>query len=70
MIMSNFIDEADRRAELYDKFTSRQRYILEIIDKANFKTSSRDYILPLLHANNINDKEIHWLERTGHVFLG
>jgi len=70
MIMSNFIDETERHAELYGTFTSRQRFILEFIDKANFKTSSRDYILPLLHANNVNDKEIHWLERTGRIYLG
>ena len=67
MIMSNFIDEDERHAELYGTFTSRQRFILEIIEKANLKTSLRIYVLPLLHTNNVSNAEIHWLERTGRI---
>ena len=34
MVMSNFIDDAERHAELYDEFTPRQRSVLELVAEA------------------------------------
>ena len=66
MIMSNFIDEAERHAELYDAFTPRQQWIFEIVTKATLVPRDDAYIRPFLHTKRVTDSEIHWLERTGH----
>ncbi len=37
MIMSNFIDDAERHAELYNAYTSRQRLLLVIVEDLRLK---------------------------------
>ncbi len=66
MIMSNFIDEAERHAELYDAFTPRQQRVLKIVTEATLAPRDDAYIRAFLHTNHVTDSEIHWLERTGH----
>ena len=68
MIMSNFIDEAERLAELYNTFTSRQQQVLEIVTETTLASRDADYIRALLHTKGVTESEIHWLERTGHLF--
>ncbi len=70
MIMSNFIDEAERHAELYNAYTSRQRLILEIIEDSRLNVSNDKEINPILNAAGVSESEINWLKRTGHIYLG
>jgi len=70
MIMSNFIDEAERHAELYNAYTSRQRLILEIIEDSRLNVSNDKEINPKLNAAGVSESEINWLKRTGHIYLG
>ena len=70
MIMSNFIDEAERHAELYNAYTQRQRLILEIIEDSRLNVSNDKEINPKLNAAGVSESEINWLQRTGHIYLG
>ncbi|MCI0401024.1 MAG: hypothetical protein L0Z68_06955 [Gammaproteobacteria bacterium] len=66
--MSNFIDETERHAELYNAYTPRQRLILEIIEKSRQKFTDDDVVYERLDAIGASESEIHWLKRTGHFF--
>ena len=66
MMMSNFIDETERHAELYDDFTPRQQRVLEIVTEATLASRDDAYVRGFLYTNYVTDSEIHWLERTGH----
>ena len=66
MIMSNFINESERHAELYNDFTLRQQRAIDIVTLATLTSRDDVYIREFLHTNQIADSEIHWLERTGH----
>ncbi len=72
MIMSNFIDEAERHAELYDAYTPRQRLIFElvedlrkIIDDLHLNISGNEELYTRLNALGVSVAEINWLKRTG-----
>ncbi len=69
MIMSNFIDEAERHAELYASYSPRQQMLLAVVEQTNSQLSDKEYIQNALHAVNANVAEINWLQRTGHVYL-
>ena len=66
MIMSNFIDETERHAELYQAYTPRQQTILEIVEGSSLVSKDDEEVLLALQANHVSDSEIHWLKRTGH----
>ncbi len=66
MVMSNFIDDAERHAELYDQFTPRQRRVLGLVAEATLASRNDGNVRAFLHTNRVTDPEIHWLERTGH----
>ncbi len=73
MIMSNFIDDAERHAELYNAYTPRQRLLLEIvedlriiIEELHLKISGNEELYTRLNAVGICKAEINWLKRTGH----
>ncbi len=73
MIMSNFIDEAERHAELYNAYTPRQRLLLVIVDDLRLKTedvhlkiSGNEEMYTRLNAVGVSVAEIDWLKRTGH----
>ena len=70
MIMSNFIDEAERHAELYNAYTPRQRLILEVVEDSRLNVSNDKEINPKLNAAGVSESEINWLQRTGHIYLG
>ena len=65
MIMSNFIDEAERHAELYDAYTPRQRLIFELVDDLRLKISGNEELYTRLKALGVSVAEINWLKRTG-----
>ncbi len=67
MIMSNFINESERHAELYGAYTYEQSIALEIVQENIAHKNNHTPILGLLQEHNISDEEIHWLERTGHI---
>ncbi len=67
MIMSNFIDEAERHAELYNVYTPRQRLILELVEDLRLKISINDESYTKLNAKGIYNDEIDWLKRTGRL---
>ena len=67
MVMSNFIDESERHAELYGTYTDRQRLVLEIIEPMNNTVINNSNLIESLHIKGISDPEIEWLKRTGHV---
>ena len=67
MIMSNFIDEAERHAELYNVYTPRQRLILELVEDLRLKISINDELYTKLNEMGINNDEINWLKRTGRL---
>lgn len=67
MSMSNFIDETERHAELYGRYSDRQREVLEIIKSLNDTTLNNAWITEKLHCQGISDVEIAWLKRNGHV---
>ena len=58
MILSNFIDESERRAELYNAFTSRQQWAVEIVTEATPASHDSDYVRALLHPNGVTKSEI------------
>ena len=70
MIMSNFIDEAGRHAELYNAYTPRQRLILAIIEDSRLNVPNDKESNPKLNAAGVSESEINWLQRTGHIYLG
>ncbi len=70
MVMSNFIDEADRHAELYGSYSPRQQMLLAVVEQTNSQLSDKEHIQNALHAINANVAEINWLQRTGHIYLG
>ena len=66
MIMSNFIDEAERNAELYGTYLPRQEHVLEIIKNTTRKLrGDKDFRSSLL-KNGVTNPEIQWLMRNGH----
>jgi len=67
MIMSNFIDEAERHAELYNVYTPRQRLILELVEDLRLKISINDESYTKLNEMGIYNDEIDWLKRTGRL---
>ena len=67
MSMSNFIDEAERHAELYGRYSDRQRDVLEQIKSLKNTTINDEQLARILHGQGINDIEIAWLKRNGHV---
>jgi len=67
MIMSNFISESERHAELYGTYTYEQSSALEIVQENIAHKNSYKPILNLLHEHNVGEEEIHWLERTGRI---
>ena len=67
MVMSNFIDERERHAELYGLYTKRQHDVLELIKSISSKTMNNDRLVESLRIQGITDTEISWLKRTGHV---
>lgn len=67
MIMSNFIDEEERHVELYNAYTPRQRFVLQILNASKrVREADFDPRFSLL-ANGVTESEIHWLERTGRI---
>lgn len=70
MIMSNFIDEAERHAELYHAYTPRQRLILDIIEESRQEFPGNEEVYRRLDAIGASESEIHWLKRTGHFLPG
>ncbi len=73
MIMSNFIDDAERHAELNNAYTPRQRLLLEIvedlriiIEELHLKISGNEELYTRLNAVGVSVTEINWLKRTGH----
>ena len=66
MIMSNFISESERHAELYGTYTYEQSSALEIVQE-NIAHKNNQPMLNLLHEHNVGEEEIHWLERTGRM---
>ena len=67
MIMSNFINEAERHAELYGKYTDRQRYVLEVVKPLTNTTITNEQPIESLNIQEISNSEIEWLKRTGHL---
>ena len=67
MILSNFIDEAERHAELYGKYTDRQRHMLEIVKPLTNTTIISERSINSLNIQGIGNSEIEWLKRTGHL---
>ncbi len=77
MIMSNFIDDAERHAELYNAYTPRQRLLLVIvedlrlkIEDIHLKISGNEELYTRLNAMGVSVAEIDWLKRTGHLLPG
>ena len=54
MIMSNFIDEAERHAELYHAYTPRQRLILGIIQESRQGFSGNGHVYERLDAIGVS----------------
>ena len=72
MIMSNFIDDAERHAELYNAYTPRRCLLLEIvedlrqkIEDIHLKISGNKELYTRLNAVGVSEAEINWLKRTG-----
>jgi len=67
MIMSNFISDSERHAELYGTYTYEQSSALDIVQENMAHKNNSVPIVDLLHTRNVSDEEIHWLERTGRI---
>ncbi|MCG8378571.1 MAG: hypothetical protein MI865_03735 [Proteobacteria bacterium] len=65
--MSNFIDEAERHAELYGTYTDRQKEVLDTSSTLNIGSYTNNDLVEILISLGINESEIEWLKRTGHV---
>lgn len=59
MIMSNFIDETERHAELYQAYTPSQQTILEIVEGSSLVIKDDEEVLLALQANHVSDSGIH-----------
>ena len=70
MVISNFIDEKERHAELYNAYTPRQRLILDTIEASRRECSGNEDLYRRLDAIGASASEIHWLKRTGHFLPG
>ena len=66
MIQSNFIDEQERHTELFFTFTTRQVFIIRMIQIFNNQRINDDLIRFYLLLF-VTKEEIHWLERTGWI---
>jgi len=67
--VKDFIDEAERRHELYSYDSSRQQQLLTMVEQFNGNLSDKEQTLHALHAINAARAEIDWLQRTGHIYL-
>ena len=67
MIMSNFINEEERHAELYGKYTDQQRHVLEVVKPLTNTTITNEQSIESLNIQGISNSEIEWLKRTGHL---
>ena len=67
MIMSNFINEEERHAELYGKYTDQQRHVLEVVKPLTNTTITNEQSIESLNIQEISNLEIEWLKRTGHL---
>ena len=72
--MSNFIDDSERHAELYNAYTSRQRLLLVIvedlrlkIEDSHLKIFGNEELYTRLNAVGVSVAEINWLKRTGRL---
>ena len=65
--MSNYIDEAERRAELYNEFTPRERLLLEITERVRRAGRNKESMRSHLYPYKISDADIEWLRRTGRL---
>ena len=63
---TDFIDEAERHAELYGTYSTRQEHVLEIIKKTTRKFRNDTGIRSSLLKDGVTDSEILWLMRNGH----
>ena len=70
MTMSNFIDEAERHAELYGSYNTRQQMLLAVVERIPNQLADKEHIRNALHAINASSAEINLLQRTGHLYLG
>lgn len=70
VVMSNFIDETERHAELYGYHSQRQQMLLAVVEQVKSKSPDKEYIKDILNAINASVTEINWLRRTGHIYLG
>ena len=70
VVLSNFIDETERHAELYGYNSQRQQMLLAVVEQVKSKSPDKEYIKDTLYAVNASVTEINWLQRTGHIYLG
>lgn len=70
VIMCNFIDEAERHAELYGYRSPRQQMLIAVVKQNEGKLQNRGYVNDALRAVNASVTEINWLQRTGYIYLG
>ena len=66
MIMSNFIDEAERHTELFGTYSTRQEHVLEIIKNTTHKLREDKDIRSSLLKDGVTNSESQWLMRNGH----
>lgn len=69
MIMSNFIDESERHAELFQSFTERQYFVIRLL-KVFKNQAMNEYLIQYYLKKFITDAELRWLERTGRIRRG
>ena len=69
MVKANFINESERRHELYGYDSSRQQKLLTIVDQFKGKLFDKEQTLYALHAINAARAEIDWLQRTGNIYV-
>ena len=67
MEISNWIDETERHAELYDAFTPRQRHLLRIVDEDLDDGEDHKNLRSELRDLGVSEAEINWLERIGRL---
>ena len=67
MIMSNYIDEAERRTELYNALHAREHLVLKLAERARRACRDKESVRSHLRASNVSDAEIEWLRRTGRL---
>lgn len=64
MVMSNFIDESERHAELFNAFTKRQIFLIRLI-KIFKNQQMNDSLVRLYLKKFVSEPELRWLQRTG-----